>query len=426
MELKTVTKQLKGMRLHLIPTDKFKTITIFLQLKAPLRKEEVSKRALLSYVLKSATAKSPTTKALRQRLDDLYGASMSTFLSKKGNFHNLSIRLDTANERFLKESSSLLDQTIEMLGEVLLNPLTKGNSFDPETVKKEKRSLIQRIQSVQDDKMRYASQRLVDEMCENEVYHLHTYGYKEDVEQLTPEMLYDYYQHMLQNDEVDIYVVGDIDSKEIEKAISQTITLPEKNFNSDRYESFEPVHVKKEKIVKEAQAIEQGKLNLGYRTNVVIGDDEYYASQVFNGLFGGFPHSKLFMNVREKASLAYYAVSRYESYKGLMLVMSGIEFSNYEQAVSIIEKQLTTVQNGDFTDNEIEQTKALLKNSVLEALDNPNAIVDFLYNEVLSGMPLNVEEYLKGIDHVTREEIINVAMKTELDTIYFLHGEEGQ
>lgn len=426
MKLEQIELAINGMNVHIIPTKKFKTMTLFLQLKAPLHQDTNTKRALLSYVLKSATEKYPTSKALRQRLDDLYGASLHTFLSKKGNFHIMSIRMETANERFLKSSSALLQEVLLMLGDVLLHPLVKNNGFDPDVLRKEKRTLIQRIQSVNDDKMRYASQRLIDEMCKDERYHLHTYGYKEDLSEINEVSLYNYYQDMLQNDEIDLYIVGDLEEEDIKPLVEKTLPLPRRSRSTHHYDPFESIHAKEVNIVKEAQTIEQGKLNLGYRTNVVIGDKDYFASQVFNGLFGGFPHSKLFKNVREKANLAYYAVSRYESYKGLMLVMTGIESKNYDQAVSITNDQLKNVQVGQFTEEEIEQTKALLKNSVLESMDNPNAIVDFLYNGVLSQGEIKVDDWLDHIDKVTRDDIIQVAKKTELDTIYFLHGQEGQ
>lgn len=413
-----------GLRCHLVPTDKFKTLTLFLQFRTPLDKETISQRALLAYVLKSATGVSTSTQELQHRLDDLYGATLSTALSKKGNDHLLSLFVTMANEKFITGATPLFDEAIKLLSETVFNPFVKNKAFDEKTVKKEKHALKQRIQNIYDDKMRYASQRLVDEMCADEQYHLHTYGYQDELTDITPEGLYDYYQEMLTGDDVDLYIIGDFNPDTALEKVNSAFSFNKRPNGGNQQHRFEPIIPSGVKVIKENQDIEQGKLNLGFRTNIIFGDDLYHASQVFNGLFGGFPHSKLFMNVREKASLAYFAASRYESYKGLMIVMSGIEFSNYDQAVKIIKEQLTAVQNGDFTDNEIEQTQALLKNAILESIDSPFSMIDLLYQLTLSGQKLSINSWLEHIDEVNREEIISVAKQTTLDTIYFLQGEE--
>lgn len=412
------------MTVHAIRTAKFKTVTLSLQFRAPLKMADATKRALLAYVLKSATAKSPTTQALQQRLDNLYGAAFSSQVQKKGNDHILSLFVHTANERFLSQTSSLTEECVKLLAEAVFEPNAKAGAFDEQMVKKEKRTLKHRIESLIDDKMRYASERLIDVMCKDEAYAIHSLGYTDDLEALSPKDLFVYYQNTLQNDEIDLYVIGDIVEDEIVRLIEQHFTFQNRQQVHHPF-TFHPVAAGDPQIVKERHDVEQGKLNLGYRTNIVVGDPLYYATQVFNGIFGGFAHSKLFMNVREKASLAYYAASRYESYKGLLIVMSGIEFSNYDKAVDIIGVQLKSMQDGDFTTAEVDQTKALLKNTMLESLDNPYTLVDLLYKQVLVKDSDTLEEWFQGIDQVSHEEIVKAAQNTELDTVYFLQGLEG-
>jgi predicted Zn-dependent peptidase len=180
-----------------------------------------------------------------------------------------------------------------------------------------------------------------------------------------------------------------------------------------------------ENEVIEEQDVKQGKLNIGYRTNSTYRDDDYYALQVFNGIYGGFSHSKLFINVREKASLAYYAASRVESHKGLLMVMSGIEVQNYEQAVTIIREQMAAMKSGDFTDQEFEQTKAVIRNQLLETIDTAYGIVEIVYHNVIAKKNRSFDEYLQGIEEVSKEDVVKVADKVELDTIYFLKGMGG-
>ncbi|QJC92498.1 zinc protease [Bacillus velezensis] len=179
------------------------------------------------------------------------------------------------------------------------------------------------------------------------------------------------------------------------------------------------------KEVIDEEDVKQGKLNIGFRTNTTYTDPDYPALQVFNGLFGGFSHSKLFINVREKASLAYYAASRVESFKGLLMVMSGIEVKNYKQAVTIIEEQFQAMQNGDFSEDDIAQTKAVIKNQVLETIDTAYGLAEFLYQQASAQVEIPIEKFLDNIEKVTKEDIINVGKNIKLDTTYFLKGTGG-
>jgi predicted Zn-dependent peptidase len=415
--------EMQGFKLHVIKTEKYKTNTFVWKMKAPLNKENVTLRALLPQVLQSSTKKYSSTTLLRSYLDDLYGATFFVDLGKKGENHVMSFSIEIANEKFLNDPSPLLQKGFEFLAEVLMNPNTNGNSFDPETVEKEKRTLKQRIQSVYDDKMRYSNFRLIQEMCKDEPYSLDVNGEKNDVDAITAESLYTYYQKVCKEDEMDLYVIGDVNEEEVQKLANQLLKFENRQPQRVRQE----VGTKVEKVneVKEQQDIKQGKLNIGYRTNIIYGDSEYYALQVFNGIFGGFSHSKLFINVREKASLAYYAASRIESHKGLMMVMSGIDLKNYDQAVGIIHEQMDAMKKGDFTDQELEQTKAVINNQMLETIDTARGLVEVLYHNVVANVDIPLRNYLDQVQKTTKEEVLEVAGKIELDTIYFLTGMEA-
>jgi predicted Zn-dependent peptidase len=415
--------EMQGFKLHVIKTEKYKTNTFVWKMKAPLNKENVTLRALLPQVLQSSTKKYSSTTQLRSYLDDLYGATFFVDLGKKGENHVMSFSIEIANEKFLHDPSPLLQKGFEFLAEVLMNPNTNGNSFDAETVEKEKRTLKQRIQSVYDDKMRYSNFRLIQEMCKDEPYALDVNGEKNDVDAITAESLYTYYQKVFKEDEMDLYVIGDVNEEEVQKLATQLLKF--ENRQPQRVKQEVGTKVEKVNEVKEQQDIKQGKLNIGYRTNIIYGDSEYYALQVFNGIFGGFSHSKLFINVREKASLAYYAASRIESHKGLMMVMSGIDLKNYDQAVGIIHEQMDAMKKGDFTDQELEQTKAVINNQMLETIDTARGLVEVLYHNVVANVHIPLQQYLDQVQKTTKEEILEVAGKIELDTIYFLTGMEA-
>ena len=418
-----VVKKKQGYTLHIVQTDKYKTNSLILKMKAPLDQETVTLRGLLPHVMQSSTKTYPSTTELRSYLDELYGANFFTDLGKKGEYHVVSMSVEIANEKFLKDSEPLLQKGIEFLADVLQNPHIENNEFDKKTVEKEKRNQKVRIQAVYDDKMRYANSRLVEEMCKGERFALHVNGISEEVESITAKSLYEYYQKVMNEDQFDLYVIGDVDVAEVEKLCDQLLHLNERT--PLEVDSSEVKQKERENVVKEKQDVKQGKLNMGYRTHTQYGDDDYFALQVFNGIFGGFSHSKLFINVREKASLAYYAASRLESHKGLLMVMSGIEFEKYDQAVGIINDQLQAMKDGDFTDGEIEQTKAVIRNQLLETIDTSRGLVEVLYHNAVAHEEIDLKHWLEEIEKTTKEDIVKAANKVELDTIYFLTGMEG-
>ncbi|WP_431307245.1 EF-P 5-aminopentanol modification-associated protein YfmF [Ferdinandcohnia quinoae] len=416
-------QQINGLTLHTITTDKYKTNTLVLKMKAPLEAEFVTQRALLPYVLQSETKNYPSSTILRTFLDGLYGASLNVDLSKKGEYHVITIRVEIANELFLKDKTPLLNKAITLLSDIILSPVLENGVFKSSTVEKEKRSLKQRIQAVYDDKMRYSNLRLVEEMCKGEPYQLHVNGRIDDIEKISAQSLYEYYHKVIAEDEIDLYIIGNIDPTEVEKMVSSCFKF------SNQIKSQPPTSTDKKisnvNEVIEKEDVKQGKLNIGYRTNTTYSDPDYDALQVFNGIFGGFSHSKLFINVREKESLAYYAASRVESHKGLLMVMSGIEFKNFDKAVTIIKEQMDAMLQGDFTDETLSQTKAVIKNQLLETIDTSRGVAEVLYHNVISMKKRSIDEWMNGIQEVTKEQVIEVGKKIELDTIYFLTGMEA-
>ncbi|EKN68007.1 pitrilysin family protein [Schinkia azotoformans] len=423
--MKEESVQLDGFTLHGIETLKYKTNTIVLKMKAPLQEDTVTTRALLPYVLQSGTEKFPSTLKLRTKLDELYGASLNIDVAKKGEYQIITIRMDIANEKYLTDQTPLLKNGLELIAEILLSPVMENGVFLGSIVEKEKRALKSRIQAVYDDKMRYANMRLIQEMCEEEPYRLNAHGNINDLDKISAQVLYDYYQNALQNDEIDLYIVGDINLNSVKEAAEKAFRLP-----ANREKRFVKTNVAHKKVsdvkeIIEEQDIKQGKLHIGCRTNVTYHDDDYFALQLYNGIFGGFSHSKLFINVREKESLAYYAASRFESHKGLLMIMSGIEFANYQKAVNIIKEQMEEMKKGNFTDDEFSQTKAVLKNQILETIDTPNGLIEVLYHNVVAGFSRPLDDWLTKIDEVTKDEVEAVAKKVNLDTIYFLRGLEG-
>ncbi len=414
----------KGYDIHIIPSNKYKTNTIVVKFKSPLKRETITKRAMLPYVLQQATENYPSARSFRTTLDDLYGAVLKVDASKKGEHHVMTFRMEIANDEFLTEEHDLLRKGLQLMQEVIFYPKKDGESLDKNIVDREKQTLTQKIKSLKDDKMSYANSRLLDEMCSDEPYRYHVHGYEEDLPDITGESLYAYYQEMLAQDKMDVYVQGRFDENKIQNVVEEEIKR-DSNPTITPTETTSKEAPDQPNEVIDQQNVQQGKLHLGYRTHIRYGDKDYPALQVFNGLFGGFPSSKLFMNVREKHSLAYYAASRFESHKGLLLVFSGIDPNDYKQARDIIEKQMQAMKDGEFSDEEVQETKDLVVNQFLETLDNQQGVVEVLYHQVISGSNRTPDELIEEVKQVTKEDVLRVAEKVHLDTVYFLTKQEG-
>ncbi|WP_017471945.1 EF-P 5-aminopentanol modification-associated protein YfmF [Amphibacillus jilinensis] len=415
----------KGYKLHIVNSKKFKTVHITAKFRCLLKRETVTKRALLPFVLQQGTKRYTTSNAFRRALDDLYGAVLSMDGTKKGEQHILTARMTIANQNYLSDQHNILTDGLNLFKEALFAPNVINNRFDPKVVEREKQTLKQKIAAIVDDKMHYANMRMIDEMCKEEPYHLHVHGYPDDLERITAEELYSYYQSVISEDPLDLYVLGDFESIDIKKLIGNLFDRDlSKHLDLD-ISSETPV-VNEVKDIIEEQELQQGKLHFGYRTHTKYADKDYPALQVFNAIFGGFPSSKLFINVREKNSLAYYAASRFESHKGLLFVFSGIAPTDYDRAKAIILEQMEAMREGQFTEAQIDEAKRLIINQYKETLDDPFGMTEVLYNQQLADSSRSVSEFIDAVESVNHQAIVQMANKIELDTTYFLTAKGGQ
>ncbi|KAF0996726.1 EF-P 5-aminopentanol modification-associated protein YfmF [Geobacillus sp. TFV-3] len=408
---------LRGLTLHTIETKKFKTNTFILRLKQKISEDIVTFRSILPYVLQNSAKKE-----IRKKLDELYGATLNISIDKKGEFHIITLRIEAVNEKYLPTKTQLIEHVLNLIFYIVMNPWRNQDSFNEDVIQKEKQVLKQRILSVYDNKIRFANKRLIEEMCKEEPYRIHAYGNMIQIDQVTSSSLYDYYHQAILEDQIDLYIVGDVNHEKNVEIVDKLLQYEIRNnvvkldFESKQKE------VKQVNYVTDEQEVEQGKLHLGYRTYTNYGNSDYYALQVFNGMFGGFPHSKLLTNIREKESLAYYISSRYESHKELLFLMAGIEIQNYEKTLHIINKQLESLKRGDFSKTDFQRTKTLIKSQLLGILDDPKGIVEMFYRNVVNDCQKTMEDWLLGIDNVSESDVIKMAHKIKLDTVYFLKG----
>ncbi|MFP3391136.1 EF-P 5-aminopentanol modification-associated protein YfmF [Brevibacillus sp. SIMBA_040] len=424
-EIAFQSSQVNGMNVHILPTAKFKTTTIVTMIEQALSEEHVTKTALLAMVMKRATARFPETKRLRAHLDFLYGAIFDVDVMKKGERQVLQIYMEVPNEKYLSKDATLLEAAIQFVGDMLTRPLVENGAFLEKFVTQEKETLRKRMESLIDDKMKYANQRVTEEMCKGEPFSLLVQGRVEDLPNITGEDLYTYFQELTASNPINMFVVGDVEPQNVSEIIRAQVPLERTNVKALQLTST-PKQVSAEHEVIDRLDVNQAKLNIGCRTQITYKDDDYPALLMYNGVLGGFPHSKLFVNVREKESLAYYAVSRLESHKGILMMMSGIDVNKYLRAVEIIKEQLDLMGKGSISEEELGLTRATLSNQFRELTDSARGMIDFTYNGVISGRKRQLTELLQAINDVTIDEIKQVADKVKIDTIYLLRDKKGE
>ena len=410
----------KGIKLHEIQTEKFKTNLIAIFLSMPITKENVTKNSLLSAVLRRGSKNMPTQEQISQELEEMYGASFDCGLDKTGDNHILKFYLESVNDKFLPQTEeNMLKTSIEKLFEIVFNPLVENGAFKEEYVKQEKENVKRIIEGKPDNKARYAFDRCIEEMYKDEPYGLYKYGYIEDLEQITAQDLYNYYQTMIAECKIDIFVSGNI--SEVRGIIEQNENIQKLQDREPNYKinNVEPKEDVEEKEVIEEMEVTQGKLTIGLDLHLE-NEEQKYDAMLYNAILGGTANSKMFQEVREKASLAYTAGSSYVRYKSNVFIKCGIEIKNYEKAMEIIRKQLEDMKNGKFTDEDIENAKKGIISGIKAIDDEQDTEITYFFGQELTDSKTSLDEYIEKIQNVSKEDIVKVAKSVTINTIYFL------
>ena len=421
----------KGIKLHLIKTDKFKTNLIAVFLTLPITKENVTKNSLLSAVLRRGSKNMPTLIQISQELEEMYGASFDNGLDKTGDNHILKFYLESINDKFLPQNDeNMLKTSIEKLLEIVFNPLIENGAFKEEYVKQEKENIKRIIEGKPDNKARYAFDRCIEEMYKDKPYGLYKYGYIEDLKNIDAKTLYNHYENIKAQCKIDIFVSGSINDEVINtvKENENIKKLPEREPNYIINKN-EPKEKAKEAEIKEEMDVTQGKIVIGLDLNLA-NENQKYNALVYNAILGGTANSKMFQEVREKASLAYTAGSNYVRYKNNIFIKCGIEIKNYEKALEIIKKQLVDMKNGEFSNEDLENAKKSIVSTIKSIDDEQDTEITYFFGQELTNDKISLEDYINKIENVTKEDVIEIGNLITINTIYFLKNidsaKEGQ
>lgn len=414
-----------GVWLRSIHTGKFKSAYLSVTLLTPLEAETASENALIPTVLRQGTADHPDLESLSAALDELYGGAIEPVVRKKGETQCVGFVASFLDDAYTLEGEPVLEGAAALLGELLLRPYTQNGCFCPDYVRGEKENLIARIRGQMNDKRRYATHRLVEEMCREEAFGVDKLGDVAHVETITPQSLWERYQTLLASAQIGLYYCGSAKPERVEQAMRQALAgLPQAR---ERLcpECEVALHAGTEpRYVEDRLDVTQGKLAMGFRTCIDAWDEDYPALMLLNAVYGGTTTSKLFLNVRERLSLCYYASSGLMKYKDVMLVSSGVEFSKVGQAQDEILAQLQACKDGGFTDDELEWARRSVVSTLMTTLDAQSRLEDYWLGQAAAGLTEAPDELAQRVERTTRAQVQAAAQKLTLDTVYFLKGKE--
>ncbi|GKV67860.1 peptidase M16 [Sporosarcina sp. NCCP-2716] len=416
-----------GVTVYTRPTDQFKTISLAIKFTAPLTEESAAVRTVLANVLEDSTAQHPSRTELRQALEELYGAVFYTDTGKRGDEHIVTVYAESVNDEFLRNSEGpVFERLLALVKESLFEPNFVDGQFSETIVEREKQSVADRIRSVYNDKTRYANKRMLELIRPGEPASQSANGTEQAVLAVTGESLKAAFEDMLANDRIDIYLLGDTDTEELAERTAGLFPFQDRSkertepgTTAAQTERSQPLHIR------EQQDMKQGKLNIAYSTPVTFQHPDYPKMQMMNGVLGGFAHSKLFVNVREKESLAYYCSSSYASQYGLLYVMSGIDAEQEEKTAGLIDEQIEAMRRGDISDLEMRQTLALLSNSIRSAFDSAKGQIEIFdqYKELDENF--RADHLIGKWEQVTKEDVQQMASGLTKEITYLLSGREA-
>lgn len=414
-----IKKELGSYNLHMIKTEKFKTITIKVLFHTPIIKKEITKRNVLADILLQSSKKYNSKRDLIIEAEELYGADISNNNRRLGNYILTSFNLQVLMDKYTEEGN--VAKAFSFFSEILFNPDVENKAFKKDKLEISKNNSLVALNSITENAAAYSLMKMTEAYDSNSPISYRMVGYPEDLDMITEKNLYEAYDKMINTDYVDIFVVGNFDSKEM-------LSLVKKNFKFKRVKKRKASYYLKEKkprgrrlFVKEEIDNTQSKLSIACPINKLTDYEKNYPLVLANLILGGGVDSKLFKNVREKNSLCYTIRSFANKLDSLLIIFAGIDRDNYTKTVDLITKNLNDLKKGKFTDKDIEVAKEFYYTSIEELEENEYHIINEFLNEEILGLAPIVER-LKKISKVNKREIVKVFKKITMDTVFLLEG----
>jgi len=419
---------LPGVTLTCIHTDKFKTGCLTVNMLGALTRETASISALLPRVLRRGSSELPDMQSISAALDELYGTRIDPLVRKKGEMQCVGLYADFPDDRYIPGAENILEKAAGILGQMLTSPDMRDGLLRTDYVESEKVNLIDDIRAAINDKSGYAVDRLLDEMCAGEAYGVNRLGTEDTACAITPQTLTDHYLTLLETAAIEVFYCGSADPNRVLEAVKSALSSlkPREGPAVPKTEVvLTPAQETPRRVIEKLDVF-QGKLTIGFRLGDTMLNPCYPALVVFNTLYGGSVTSKLFLNVREKLSLCYYASSMLDKHKGIMLVASGVEFEKFETALEEIMHQLELVKKGEVSQSELTSAKRVVITSIKSAMDRLGGLEELYFDSFVAAVPYDPTELCHAVEDITLAQVLSVASGIKPDMVYFLTGEGGK
>lgn len=408
--------------LHIIKTTKFKTITVEVNFREKLEKDNITIRNLLKTVLLNSNKNFQTERELIKESENLYDLKLVSSNMRIGNYSNLAFKARFLNEKYTEEFMN--EYSIAFLLDVIFNPNIENNHFKKEVLKKCKIKLEKSIKSLSDNKLKYTLFKLL-ETTKNKPYSFNSYGCIEDLAKIDTANLYDYYKKVINDNYVDVFVVGDVDSTNIKNIFKKHFQINTfKKVKNDILVSELRPRQRIKKVIENDNA-NQTQLTILCALNDLTEFERKYVLMVYNELLGGSSNSMLFDTVREKNSYAYYINSNQKAYDNTLIIYAGIEPGNSDNVLKLIKKSLQNISKGKFEDSLLENSKETIIAGIKASKDSPAGIINTYYAKILVNS-LSFEERIENIAKITKDDIISLSKKITIHTVYLLEGENNE
>lgn len=409
-----------GITLRVCRDTRFKQGCLSFQLVRQMDKAGSALNALLPSVLLRGTTRHPDLRSITQRLDELYGASVSPLVRRVGDYQTTGLYCGFMDDRFALPGDRVMEPMLAFLEELLLHSPVENGGFLPAFVESEKKNLISTIESELNDKRAYAGSKLLRILCNEDTFGLPRLGEVEDVAAITPQSLYDHYHTILAESPMEIFYVGSAEKEEVASLLMPLVNKLPRNVKPLSPQT--PLTIGRGRHEVEEMDVAQGKLGMGFTVPITNRQREFAAMQVMNVIFGSGMTSKLFMNVREKLSLCYSIGSSYYGTKGIVLVQAGIDFDKEDLTRQEILRQLDLCRDGQITEQELKAAKEALLSSLRATHDSPGAMEGFYSTAALGGLCFTHAEYMEAVENVTISDVVTCARQMTLHSSYFLKG----
>ncbi len=419
---KTSIELKSGIKAHFIKTDLYKTDLTCIIVTTPLKKETVTRNALIPFMLRRGTEKLPDQYLINKELENMYGAGFNCGVDKMGDNVVLKFCIESISNEYALDGEDILKMNLENLLDFVFDPVKKEGMLNKEFLELEKQNLKDVIESKIDDKDSYSLDACISAMYGQEGFGIYKYGYVEEVDSITIEEISEYYKWLIENAKIDIFVSGNIDENNIKKLLEENKNIQKlnprgENYIQDSTESKQKVENINE--VKEQMDVTQGKLVMGL--DVLSNMENLRAvGSVYNSILGNGANSMLFQNVREKASLAYSAKSTYFKQKKNIFIRCGIQIENYEKAVELIKVQLENIKKGEFSEEDVNNAKTFLIAGIKNVEEEQDTEIIYYIGQEISKTNLSLVQYIDDINKVTKDQVVEFANSIDINTIYFL------